>query len=347
MTQGKRKKSKTEVLKKQDKDILDLEKTIQKDIQVDDLSLKEMVNQSVDSASFDLLTSREKIDKKEKTQIQDPAQIDKQPIPKPNALSGNAFVLTLSNHLKIAENKLKELEHENERLRLDNEKLMVAGEVLKEAVDKFSNENKVLKSTYKEDRLSWLDQNSDLENLVEDQSTEIKGLRMKISALEKHLSRDIRKTRVRERELENRLELKQNEMDSIMRDKDQTLLQFKQELDLLREKAESDRQNHHRWLEKKVHDKERIGRAIQALQLSLQLLETSDQQEEEFVLEEKSELFEKTSDLSESAEPQEASLNQVESSAPVPAESEEDPKPLQEEGQQDEEELSKIEDEAG
>ena len=289
----KKKQSKTEVLKKQDKNILDLEKTIQKDIQVDDSSLKDMVNQSVDSACGDLFTSRKKTAKKESSQRKDFVQMDKQPLPKPNTPSGNAFVLTLSNHLKIAENKLKELEDENERFRLDNEKLMVAGESLKEAVDKFSGENKVLKSTYKGDRLSWLDQTNDLESLMEDQSTEIKGLRMKIGALEKHLSRDIRKTRVRERELENRLELKKNEMDSVIRDKDQTLLKFKKELDLLREKVESDRQSHHRWLEKKNQDKERIGRVIQALQLSLQLLENSNQQEEEFILEEKSELLKK------------------------------------------------------
>ncbi|MDE0151076.1 MAG: hypothetical protein OXK80_01085 [Bdellovibrionales bacterium] len=345
MTQGKRNKSKTEVLKKQDKDILDLEKTIQKDIQVDDLSLGEMVGKSVDSACEDLFTSGKKAKKREKKE-KSFNQIERNPIPKPDSPSGNAFVLTLSNHLKIAENKLKELEDENERLRLDNEKLMVAGEALKEAVEKFSSENKALKSTYKEDRMAWSDQKNDLENLAEDQSTEIKGLKMKINALEKHLSQDIRKTRVRERELENRLELKQNEMESIIRDKDQTLLKFKQELDFLREKAEQDRQNHHLWMEKKVQDKERTGRAIQALQLSLQLLENSNQQEEEFGLEEKSEFFEKTSNLDGSSAPQEASLNQAESSVPVSAESEENIESLQEH-QQDQDEENKIEEEAG
>lgn len=345
MTQGKRNKSKTEVLKKQGSDILDLEKTIQKDIQVDDLSLGDVVNKSVDSACVDLFTSEKKA-KKEAKKEKNFDQVVKNPIPKPDSPSGNAFVLTLSNHLKIAENKLKELEDENERIRLDNEKLMIAGEALKEAVEKFSSENKVLKSTYKEDRIAWSDQKNDLENAVEDQSAEIKGLRIKISALEKHLSRDIRKTRVRERELENRLEFKRNEMDNTVRDKDQILLKFKQELDLLREKSEQDRQNHHLWMEKKVQDKERTGRAIQALQLSLQLLENSNQQDEEFVLEEKSEFFEKTSNLEGSSAPQEASLNQAESSTPLSVESE-DHSDSVEEDQQEEEELNKVEEEVG
>ncbi len=288
MTQGKKTESKTEVLKKQSSDILDLEKTIQKDIQVDDLSLKNMVDESVNSACTDLFTSKRKPVKKEKThteaQKQEPA--DK-----------SSFALTLSNHLKIAENKIKELEYDNESLRLDNEKLVVAGEALQTAVDKFSNENKMLKSNHKEERVSWEDQKSDLENTLEDQSVEIKSLKMKINALEKHLSRDVKKIRVKERELENRLELKQNEMESVIHEKDQTLLKFKQELDFLREKVEKDRKSHHQWMEQRVQDRDRVCSAIQSLQKSLKLLENSAQQEEDFSLEEKSLLFEKSSEI--------------------------------------------------
>ena len=215
MTQGKRKKPQTEVLKKQgcagsgkrkagpptapvqagipSTDILDLENTIQKDVQVDDASLKKMVSQSLDSAVVDVLTSEKKILKKEK--------VHKKEIQKKAHSSGEAFVLTLSNHLKIAENKIKELESENEKLCLDNEKLMVAGETLKEAMDKFSIENKNLKSAGREERLSWANQKNDFENLVEGKILEIKNLKTKISALEKYLSTDIRKIRTREREL--------------------------------------------------------------------------------------------------------------------------------------------------
>ena len=336
MTQGKRKKSQTEVLKKQKcassekkkkvlsavqvegskslapakagthtKGLLDLENTIQKDIQVDDDSLEKMVNQSLDSAVVDLFTSEKKLSKKEKIQTRE--------IQGNSHSSKEAFVLTLSNHLKIAENKIKELESENEKLCLDNEKLMVAGEALKEAVDKLSSENKNLKLDGREERLSWTNQKNDFENLVEDKILEIKNLKTKISALEKHLSRDIRKIRARERELENRLELKQNEMESIIREKDFTLLKFKQELDLLREKAESDRQNHHLWMEKNVQNKERIEKAVQSLRSSLQLLESSPAPEDEFILEEKSELFEKSA---EKPLPQKEDL-QEKSSTPV------------------------------
>ena len=324
MTQGKRKTSKTEVLKKQDaagfhenkrnpkKDILDLENTIQKDIKVDDLSLEQIVHQSVDSAVVDLLTAGEKSLTKKKAQKTEKLHKTEK-IPHQSPSSKDGFVLTLSNHLKIAEKKIKELENDNERLCLDNEKLMVAGEALKEAVDKFSNENKTLKSSYREERLSWSDQKNDFENLAESQSTEIKSLKMKINALEKHLRCDIRKVRVREKELENRLELKQNEMESVIRDKDHTLLKFKQELDLLREKAENDRQHHQSWMEQRMKDKERIGRAVQALQVSLQLLDQSTQQQEddEFVVEEKS------SEISEFQEEASAALNQ-ESAEEVP-----------------------------
>lgn len=359
MTQGKRKKSQTEVLKKQNsavsvkkkntlsvqaegpegltpikagthtKGLLDLENTIQKDIQVDDASLEKMVNQSLDSAVVDLFTSEKKLSKKEKIQTKE--------IQENSHSSGEAFVLTLSNHLKIAENKIKELENENEKLCLDNEKLMVAGEALKEAVDKFSSENKNLKSDSREERLSWANQKNDFENLVEGKILEIKNLKTKISALEKHLSRDIRKIRTRERELENRLELKQNEMESIIREKDITLLKFKQELDLLREKAESDRQNHHLWMEKNVQNKERIEKAVQSLRLSLQLLESSPPPEDEFILEEKSELFEKSA---ENSLPQKEEPLKETSSAPIEGGSND----LQKENQ---EALESVEEDAG
>ena len=351
MTQRKRKKTQTEVLKKQNgtgsgkkkvgiptaleragassADLLDLENTIQEDIRVDDASLEKMVSQSLDSAVSDLLASENKSLKKENIQKKETQE-------KAHSSSEEAFVLTLSNHLKIAENKIKELENENEKLCLDNEKLMVAGEALKEAVDKFSGENKNLKLEVREERLSWANQKNDFENLMEGKVLEIKNLKTKVSALEKHLSKDIRKIRARERELENRLELKQNEMESVIQEKDFTLLKFKQELDLLREKSESDRQNHHLWMEKNIQNKERVEKAIQSLRLSLQLLESSYSAEDEFVLEEKSELFEKSL---EKNIPQKEEL-QEEPSVPVEGESND----VQKESQED---LENVEEEAG
>ena len=377
MAQGKKKKLKTEVLKKESSDILDLEKTIQKDISVDDLSLKKMVDKSVDSVCADLFTSGTKSAKKQPVKdqsVQEPSvsklfapelSAPERPAPEravPERAAPessvqkeevqikeagqkrepeSAFALTLSNHLKIAEKKIKELEQNNEDLRLDNEKLLVAGEALKEAADKFSNENKAMKSNYKEEKLSWADQKNDLENKAEDQSAEIESLKMKIGVLEKHLSRDIKKTRVRERELENRLELKQNEMESVIREKDQTLLKFKQELDFLREKEEQSRNDRRQWVEQRVQDKDRKHRAVQSLQLSLKLLEENS--EKDFSLEEKSELFEKPPEMTDV---QEAGLNKTASSPLAEGEeSEDDPKDQNESEKEDE--SSKMEESAG
>ena len=125
-------------------------------------------------------------------------------------------------------------------------------------------------------------------------------------------------------------------MESVIREKDFTLLKFKQELDLLREKAESDRHNHHLWMEKNIQNKERIEKAVQSLHLSLQLLENSHPPDDEFLLEERSELFEKSS---EKSLPQKKDL-QEESSAPVEGESND----LQMENQKDAEH---TEEEAG
>ena len=182
------------------------------------------------------------------------------------------FVLNLSNNLKIAEKRMRELESENDQLRISNEKLTLAGEALQESFDKLSSEHKLLKSDYEHERSGFVEQKRILENAATAQTAEVKALKLKNSTLENRLNRDVKKIRVREKELENRLELKQSEMESLMREKDKTLLQLKRESDSLREKIQTKKESFQKLEKKQDEERERSRRVIRALQMSLHLL---------------------------------------------------------------------------
>ena len=191
----------------------------------------------------------------------------------PKELLNQPFVLTLSNNLKIAEKKIKKLEDSNAQLCLENQKLVLSGEALQDSLDKLSREYQAIKSDYGEGKQSWVDQKKLLEKALEEQNLEIKNLKSKTTALEKHLERDVKKVRVKERELENKLELKKNEIQSIVRDKDKILLKLKMELDLLKEKINFHEVDKRKIEEMMENNKEKSHRVIRALQMCLHLLQ--------------------------------------------------------------------------
>ena len=191
----------------------------------------------------------------------------------PESISKDSFVLTLSNHVKIAEKKIKELESDNNQLRLNSNKLLFAGETLQSSYDQLFNEYHTMKENYDEDRSSLLDQKKALDQGMSVQSAEIRNLKMKISTLEKHLNRDVQKIRIRERDLENRLQFKQKELDTIIREKDEDLLSMKREVDRLREQLQETQDQTEKWMHQQSLNKDKSQRVTRALQMSLHLLE--------------------------------------------------------------------------
>ena len=204
----------------------------------------------------------------------------------PKELLNQPFVLTLSNNLKIAEKKIKKLEDSNAQLRLENQKLVLSGEALQDSLDKLSREYQTIKSDYGEGKRSWIDHKKLLEKALDEQNLEIKNLKSKTTALEKHLERDVKKVRVKERELENKLELKKNEIQSIVRDKDKILLKLKMDLDLLKEKINFHVEDKRQTEEMIENNKEKSHRVIRALTMCLHLLQ--DEKEKRQTEDEKS-----------------------------------------------------------
>ena len=231
----------------------------------------------------------------------------------PKELLNQPFVLTLSNNLKLAEKKIKKLEESNTQLRLENQKLVLSGEALQDSLDKLSQEYQTIKSDYVEGKRSWVDQKKLLEQALSVQNLEIKNLKSKTTALEKHLERDVKKVRVKERELENKLELKKDEIQSIVRDKDKILLKLKMDLELLKEKIKFYMEDKKKTEEMIENSKDKSHRVVRALQMCLHLLqdETEKTDNESSAVVDLKEEKQPEKELNQSEEPSMASMKQA------------------------------------
>ena len=184
--------------------------------------------------------------------------------------------LATSENLRIAQTRILELEQELSRLRTNNEQLAAAGETLRRRADELLAQTSAL-----QERLVRNTENKDQEIEILRQSQlqkdkEVGALRLKIEELEMRLSTNIQKIRVRERELENRLELGKMESSALVRSKDEIILDLKRQLDQLNLELENYRNKGHE-LNKQINDKqEMLRRTVKALRLALSMLEGDD-----------------------------------------------------------------------
>ena len=145
-------------------------------------------------------------------------------------------------NLRIAQEKILELEKENEKLRLQNEELIAASEIVKERaelltsqVQEFKNDRDSLEQSYKNEL-------SLVKNQYNRKDHELQKAQMKIDELDSRLKFDMKKIRIRERELENRLELIRAEKNALVKSKDEQILDLRRKMDQLQLEVESYRQ---------------------------------------------------------------------------------------------------------
>ena len=181
--------------------------------------------------------------------------------------------LAQSENLRVAQQKILDLEKEIERLRLENEQLAAAGETLRKKSDehlarleKASTQNEVSREQFAEEKKL-------LTGFLEGKVKETDELKMKIEELEMRLSTNIQKIRVRERELENRLELVKMEGSALVRSKDELILDLKRQVDQLSLELENYRTKG-QDLNKQLGDKQdMLRRTVKALRIALSMLE--------------------------------------------------------------------------
>lgn len=182
--------------------------------------------------------------------------------------------LIQSENLKIAQQKILDLENEIERLRRENESLAAAGETLRKKADEHKadaerhlRQLENLKETFSQER-------EILNTSLMAKDRENKELKAKIEEYDARLQSNLQKIRVRERELENRLELVRMESGAVVRSKDETLLDFKRRLDQMQMELENYRQKNQEVNKDLAEKSELLRRTAKALRLALSMIES-------------------------------------------------------------------------
>lgn len=185
--------------------------------------------------------------------------------------------LAHADNLRIAQEKILDLESENEKLRLQNEELMAASEIIKERSDLLSSQV----SDYKNDRdgleESFKNETVLLKNHLAKKDSELQKAILKADELESRLKFDMKKIRVRERELENRLELIRAEKNAIVKNKDEQILDLRRKMDVLQMEVDSYRQKCVELNKSIELNQESFKRTTRALRLAMANLELQEE----------------------------------------------------------------------
>lgn len=185
--------------------------------------------------------------------------------------------LAQSENLRIAQEKILDLEKENEKLRSQNEELIAASEIVKERADLLTGQLHEFKADRDSLEQSFKNENGILKSQIMRKDAEIVKASMKIEELESRMKFDLKKIRVRERELENRLELIRAEKNALVKTKDEQILDVRRKLDQVQLEVESYR---HKCVElNKVIDtnQESFKRTTRALRLAMANLELQEE----------------------------------------------------------------------
>ncbi len=189
---------------------------------------------------------------------------------------GSDVSLGHSENLRIAQEKILDLEKENEKLRIQNEELLSASEIIKERSDLLTAQV----SEYKNDRdgleESFKNEIALLKGHLHRKDVENQKAQIKIDDLDSRLKFDMKKIRIRERELENRLELVRAEKNALMKSKDEQILDLRRKMDVLQMEVDSYRQkciDLNKSLEVNQDSFKRTTRALRLAMANLELQE--------------------------------------------------------------------------
>ena len=181
--------------------------------------------------------------------------------------------LVQSENLRVAQRRIFELESEVDRLRQENEQLAAAGETLRQKSNELQAENETLTRKSDELKEQLKSEKEILESAVQGKDREAKNLKMKVEEYEMRLSASLQKVRLRERELENRLELLKMESTALVRSKDDAILDLKRQIDQLNIELENYRHKG-QDLNRQINEKQdMLKRTVKALRLALTMLE--------------------------------------------------------------------------
>jgi hypothetical protein len=194
-----------------------------------------------------------------------------------NTSTPTGAALAQSENLRIAQSRILELELEVERLRTENEELAAAGETFRRKSDELLSRAEDLDNRYQNAVSTHSHEKALLLENKESLRRDLDQSKIKNEELELRISTNIQKIRVRERELENRLELMKMEGAAIVRSKDEMILDLKRQIDTFNMELNNYRLKSQE-LNRMILDKQDIlRRTVKALRLALTMLEGDEE----------------------------------------------------------------------
>lgn len=195
--------------------------------------------------------------------------------------SGNAYInpdasLIQSENLRLAQHRIAELEKENDLLRQENEELFSAGEVIRGKTDELNAKVFHLEQEKNELEESFHKEVLILRGSLQFKESEVSKSKNKIQELEARLKSDFKKIRVRERELENRLELSKAEKAALVRAKDENILELKRKIDHLETELDNYKSRCLDLNRNVETQQEQFKKTVKALRLALTNLESKE-----------------------------------------------------------------------
>lgn len=185
--------------------------------------------------------------------------------------------LLQAENLRIAQSRILQLEEEVDRLRRDHEEVSSAADTVKNRSDEMMIRIQDLERERDEIRESGETELMILKGQLDFKEKELVKSLQKVEELEIRLKNDFRKIRVRERELENRLELVRAEKSTLVRSKDDSILELKRRVDQLQHEIENYRDKCLELNKTLDSQKEQFKRTARALKMALTNLEVKDE----------------------------------------------------------------------
>jgi hypothetical protein len=185
--------------------------------------------------------------------------------------------LVQAENLKFAQQRILELEREVDQLRSENDEISSAAETIKSRVEEMTIKLAALEKEKEDTQANAAGEIAILKGQLQYKEAELAKTQRKIDELEVRLKNDFKKVRVRERELENRLELVKAEKATLTRAKDESILELKRKVDQLQGEIDNYREKCLELNKTLESHKEQFKRTVRALKLALTNLEVKEE----------------------------------------------------------------------
>ncbi|MDX9730536.1 MAG: hypothetical protein RBT63_02090 [Bdellovibrionales bacterium] len=185
--------------------------------------------------------------------------------------------LRQSENLRVAQKRISDLENELERVRRENESLRSASETLRRRMSELQANAESAELNTQETKKIAEEERKVLRGQIASRDREIAELKTRIDDAESRLESNFRKIRVRERDLEHRIEIIKAESQSITASKDRMILELKRQIDQLNSELSHAKAQVQETFGQFKEKQETARRAVRALRIALTVLEGEEE----------------------------------------------------------------------